>query len=82
MHEIIRDKFMREMHLRKPRFTYSASRPFTENNDKKIKRIKKIKKSLESLSRYIYQNELNKSCFQHNMAHGDFKDLPLKSSGC
>ena len=26
-------------------------------------------------SRYIYQNELDKACFQHDMAHGDFKDL-------
>ena len=26
-------------------------------------------------SRYIYQNELDKACFQHVMAYGDFKDL-------
>ena len=26
-------------------------------------------------SRYIYQNELDKVCFQHDMAYGDFKDL-------
>ena len=26
-------------------------------------------------SRYIYQNQLNKACFQHDMTHGDFKDL-------
>ena len=26
-------------------------------------------------SRYIYQNELDKACFQHDMAHRDFKDL-------
>ena len=26
-------------------------------------------------SRYIYQNELHESCFQHDMAYGDFKDL-------
>ena len=25
--------------------------------------------------RYIYQNKLDKSCFQHDMAYGDFKDL-------
>ena len=24
---------------------------------------------------YIYQNELDKACFQHDMAYGDFKDL-------
>ena len=26
--------------------------------------------------KYIYQNELNKSCFQHDIAYVDFKDLP------
>ena len=26
-------------------------------------------------SRYIYKNELDKACFQHDMAYGDFKDL-------
>ena len=26
-------------------------------------------------SRCIYQNELGKACFQHDMAFGDFKDL-------
>ena len=27
------DKFMPEMHLRQPRFTYSACRPFTKNKE-------------------------------------------------
>ena len=26
-------------------------------------------------SRYTYQNELDKSCFQHDMGYGDFKNL-------
>ena len=26
-------------------------------------------------SRYIYKNELDKACFQQDMAYGDFKDL-------
>ena len=38
----------------------------------KIKK-KKIKETGDS--RYIYQNELDKACFQHDMAYGDFKDL-------
>ena len=29
-------------------------------------------------SRYIYQNKLDKACFQYDMAYGDFKDLPKK----
>ena len=24
---------------------------------------------------YVYQNELDKVCFQHDMVYGDFKDL-------
>ena len=28
--------------------------------------------------KYIYQNELDKACFQHNMAQGDYKDLPRR----
>ena len=27
-------------------------------------------------NKYIYQNELDKAYFQHDMAYGDFKDLP------
>ena len=26
-------------------------------------------------SRYIYQNQLDKDCFQHDMIYWDFKDL-------
>ena len=39
----------------------------------KSKRRKKIKETGDS--RHIYQNELDKACFQHDMAYGDFKDL-------
>ena len=28
----------------------------------------------------INQNELGKACFQHDMAHGNFKDLPGRTS--
>ena len=31
-------------------------------------------------SRYIYQSELDKSCFQHDMAFGDFKDLARRTA--
>ena len=56
------DKFMPEMHLRQLWFTYSACGPFTKNKE----RIKKFKETGDS--RYIYQNELGKACFQHDMA--------------
>ena len=28
----------------------------------------------------IYQNELDKVCFQHDMTYGDFKDLPRRTA--
>ena len=31
-------------------------------------------------SRYIYQNELDKACFQYDMAYGDFKDLTRRTA--
>ena len=62
------------MHLIQPGFTYSASRPFTKNKE----RIQKFKET--GNSRYIYQNELDKACFQHDMAYGDFKNLPRRTA--
>ena len=49
------------MHLKQPRFTYSACGPFTKNKE----RIQKFKKTGDS--RYIYKNELDKACFQNDM---------------
>ena len=66
------DKFMHEMHLKQPGFTYSACEPFTKNKE----RIQKCKETGDT--NYIYKNELDKSCFQHDMAYRDFK--PYKNS--
>ena len=63
------DKFMPEMHLRQPRFVYSACGPFTRHKE----RIKKFKQTGDT--RYIYRNELDKACFQHDSAYADHKDL-------
>ena len=63
------DKFMPEMHLRQPGFTYSACGPFT----KKKERIEKFMKTGNTV--FIYKNELDKACFQHDMAYGKAKDL-------
>ena len=65
------DKFMSEMHLKQHQLTYSACGPFTKNKE----RIQKFKETGDS--RYIYRNELDKACFQHDTAYGDFKDLEL-----
>ena len=29
---------------------------------------------------YIYKNELDKACFQHDVAYGDFKDLERRTA--
>ena len=63
------DKFMPEMHLRQPRFVYSACGPFTKHKE----RIKEFKRTGDT--RYIYRNELDKGCFQHNSSYAEHKDL-------
>ena len=63
------DKFMPEMHLKQPGFTYSACGPFTKHKE----RIKKFEQTGDT--RYIYRNELDKACFQHDAAYADNKDL-------
>ena len=63
------------MHLRQSQFVYSACGPFTKNKE----RIQKFKETRDSTS-YIYKNELDEACFQHDMAYGDFKDLPKRTA--
>ena len=63
------DKLMPEMHLRQLQFVYSACGPFTRHKE----RIKKFKQTADT--RYIYRNDLDKACFQHDSAHADHKDL-------
>ena len=54
--------FMSEMHLKQPGFTFSACEPFTKNKE----RIQNFKEKGDTS--YIYKNELDKTCFQHDMA--------------
>ena len=63
------DKFMTELHLRQPGFTCSACGPFTKNKET----IENFVKS--GNTDFIYKNELDKACFQHDMAYGKSKDL-------
>ena len=46
--------------------------------EKNKKRIQKFKETGDI--NYIYKNELDKACFQHNMAYGDFKDLARRTA--
>ena len=63
------EKYMPEMHLRQPRFVYSACGPFTRHKE----RIKEFKRTGDM--RHIYRNELDKACFQHDSGYADHKDL-------
>ena len=62
------------MHVRQPGFIYSACGPFTKNKE----RIQKFKET--GHSRCIYQNELDKACFQHDMVYGNCKDLTRRTA--
>ena len=63
------DKFVSELHLKETCFTYSACGPFTRNKE----RIEKFMQT--GNTDFIYRNELDKACFQHDMAYGKSKDL-------
>ena len=64
---------MPEMHLEQPGFIYSACGPFTKNK-------KWIEKSMQTGNTdFIYKNELDKACFQYDMAYGKSKDLAKRT---
>ena len=63
------DKFIPETHLRQPQFVHSARVPFTRH--KEI--INKFEQTGDT--RYIYRNDLDKACFQHDSAYTNNKDL-------
>ena len=65
---------MPKMHLKQPGFTYSACESFTKNNE----RIQKFKEAGDT--NYIYENELDKACFQHDMFYGEFEDLARRTA--
>ena len=69
---LARYKFRLVIHLRHHEFTYSASGSFKKNKERK----QKFKKG----SRYIYQNELDKACFQPGVVNGDFEDLTRRTA--
>ena len=67
------DKFMPEMRLKQPGFTYSACGPFAKNKE----RIQKFKEKGDTYC--TYKNKLDKACFQHDMAYGD-EDLARRTA--
>ena len=67
------NKCMSAMHLKQPGFTYSTCCPFTRNNE----RIEKFIQTGDT--DFIYRNELDKACFQHDMAYGKSKYLTKRT---
>ena len=66
---LVGDKFMPEMHLRQPRFVYSACGPFTRHKEiiKELKRTGNIN--------LFYRNTLDKASFKHDVAYAKYKDV-------
>ena len=63
------DKFMPQIHLTQPAFTYSACGQFTKTKERMQKFIQ------TGDTNYIYKNDLDKFCFQDDMAYGKYKNL-------
>ena len=60
---------MSEMHLKQPGLTSGTCDLFTKSKEQ-------IKKFMQTGNTdFIYKNELDKACFQHDMAYGKSKDL-------
>ena len=66
------DKFMREMHLRQPGFTYSACGPFTKNKEQ----IQKLKK--QEIQAIFTKTNLIRLVF--SMIYGDVKDIKRRTA--
>ena len=65
---LVADKFMSEMHLKQPDFTYSACGPFTKSKER-------IENFMQTGNKdFVCKNELDKACFHHDMAYGKSKD--------
>ena len=67
------DKFMPELHLKLPGFTYSACGKFTKHRES-IQNFRETG-NLNNLDR----NELDKAWFSHDAAHSDSKDLAKRT---
>ena len=67
------DKFMPELHLKQPGFTYSASGPFTKHRE----RIIKFRETANL--KHLYRNELDKTCIAHDAAYSDSNYLAKRT---
>ena len=63
------DKFMPELHLKQPGFTYRACGPFTKHREW----IQKFRETVNL--KHLYRNELDKACFAHDAVYSDSKEF-------
>ena len=59
--------------MKYPGFTCSACRPFSKHREK----IQKFRET--GNLKHLYRNKLDKSCFAHDAAYSDSKDLAKKN---
>ena len=70
------DKFMSELQLKQPGFTYSAYGQFA----KQFEISQRIQKFRETGNlEYLYRNKLDKVCFDQDVAYSDNKDLAKRT---
>ena len=71
---LVGDRFMPELYLLDPIVKkYSACGPFTKHKQ----RITKFMETSDT--KYIYKNDLDKACFQHDMPYDKYKDLEKRT---
>ena len=63
------NRFMPEMHLKQSEITYSACGPFIRNKERTEKFMQ------AENTDFSHRNELDKACFQHDMASAKSKNL-------
>ena len=66
------DKFISELHLKQPRFTYSSCGPFTKHHE----RIQKFREP--GNIKHSYKNILDKACLPHYSAYSYSKNVAKK----
>ena len=70
---LVGNKFMPEMHLKQPGFTYIVCGLFSKNKE----RIEKFMQTWNT--DFVKKNEFDKTCFQHDMTYGKSKDLAKRT---
>ena len=67
------DKFIPELYLKQPRFTYIACGPFTKHRE----RIEKFRET--GNLKHLHRNKLGKGCFAHHETYSDSKNLAKRT---